>query len=94
MDRGVKVEILTAAKRDQPVYRFTTNRLLFYNLLHPNMHIYEFPEQLFHMKGYIFDDKELFYGSFNNDRWSWKLNHEFNILTQEKEEIQKFMDIY
>lgn len=33
------------------------------------------------MKGYVFDDKELFYGSFNNDRWSWKLNHEFNILT-------------
>lgn len=46
------------------------------------------------MKGYVFDDKELFYGSFNNDRWSWKLNHEFNILTQDENEIKMFMDIY
>lgn len=46
------------------------------------------------MKGYIFDDNKLFYGSFNNDRWSWKLNHEFNILTHENDEIDKFKDIY
>lgn len=36
----------------------------------------------------------MFYGSFNNDRWSWKLNHEFNILTEDENEIKMFMDIY
>ncbi|CAD8186135.1 unnamed protein product [Paramecium pentaurelia] len=94
MDRGVKVEIITADKRDQPVYRYAFNRILFQGVIHRNLKVYEFPEQLLHMKGYVFDNNQLFYGSFNNDRWSWKLNHEFNILTEDENEIKMFMDIY
>lgn len=44
MDRGVKVEIITADKRDQPVYRYAFNRILFSGVLHRNLKIYEFPE--------------------------------------------------
>lgn len=31
------------------------------------------------MKAYEIDGKHYSIGSFNNDRWSWKLNNEANI---------------
>lgn len=37
------------------------------------------------MKGYLIDDKKYSIGSFNNDRWSWKLNNELNIVGEDEE---------
>jgi len=69
MERGVQVEFLTSAKRDQPVYHYLKNYLLLSNLFHHNIKIYEYPEQLLHMKCYLIDNKKFNIGSFNNDRY-------------------------
>lgn len=90
MHRGVKVELITSAKRDQPVYHHLKNFILLRNLFHPNMSLYEYPEQFLHMKGYLIDDRKFNIGSFNNDRWSWKLNNEVNIVLDDEEEAKKF----
>jgi cardiolipin synthase len=90
LTRGVKVELITSAKRDQPVYRYVKNYLLLRNLFHENIKMYEYPETLLHMKGYLIDGKKYSIGSFNNDRWSWKLNNELNIIGEDQSEADGF----
>lgn len=41
------------------------------------------------MKGYLIDGTKFNIGSFNNDRWSWKLNNEVNIVTDNQGEADK-----
>ena len=49
------------------------------NLINAGCRVFEIHEKLLHMKLYQIDDKHYSFGSFNNDRWSWKLNNECNI---------------
>lgn len=44
MDRGVKVDLITSAKRDQAVYHNFKNFILLKNLFHPNITLYEYTE--------------------------------------------------
>ena len=69
LDRGVQVELITSAKRDQPVYKSLSNILMTGKLRKKGMQIYEMHDQILHMKGYYADDKYFSFGSFNNDRW-------------------------
>ena len=102
MERGVQVELITSAKRDQPVYHYIKNYLLLRNLFHPNIKIYEYPEHLLHMKCYLIDNKKFNIGSFNNDRyfnlifnlrWSWLINNEANIIIEDKDESAKVQTV-
>lgn len=77
--RGVKSTILTAGKRDQPVFKSIFNYMLFQRLIRNNVSVYETTERMLHSKVYLFDDKVMTMGSMNNDRWSWKINNEVNI---------------
>ena len=79
LNRGVMVELYTSAKRDQPVYRYMKNQSLMKNLINNGCKVYEIHEKLLHMKAYEIDNKHYSIGSFNNDRWSWKINNEANI---------------
>lgn len=44
------------------------------------------------MKAYQIDDKHYSLGSFNNDRWSWKVNNEINVLVENDSEETKKMN--
>ncbi len=77
--RGVPATILTAGKRDQPVFKAIFNYMLFQRLIRNNVEVYETTERMLHSKVYLFDSKYLTLGSMNNDRWSWKINNEVNI---------------
>ena len=48
------------------------------------------------MKSYLVDDKHFTIGSFNNDRWSFKLNNELNIAVyddvRESQKIKEIVD--
>lgn len=77
--RGVSSTILTAGKRDQPVFKSIFNYMLFQRLIRNNVSVYETTERMLHSKVYLFDDKVMTMGSMNNDRWSWKINNEVNI---------------
>jgi phosphatidylserine/phosphatidylglycerophosphate/cardiolipin synthase-like enzyme len=83
-DRGVKVEIVTARIRDQPVYRTFLNADLFRRMFReagPNLEIWEEPYKFLHMKGIVVDDgKYLTLGSLNQDTWSFYCNNEANVL--------------
>ena len=79
LNRGVMVDLYTSAKRDQPVYRYMKNQSLMKNLINNGCKVYEIHEKLLHMKAYEIDNKHYSIGSFNNDRWSWKINNEANI---------------
>lgn len=57
LDRGVHVEIVTAHKRDQPVYSSLKNMLLMGNMISKGLKVYEFHDRLLHMKTYLFDDE-------------------------------------
>ncbi|KRW98257.1 hypothetical protein PPERSA_00714 [Pseudocohnilembus persalinus] len=90
LKRGVKVELITSGKRDQPVYHYITNSILTKNLTKSGCEVYEIKEKLLHMKAYQIDDKHYSIGSFNNDRWSWKLNNEINIqVNNDPIEVQR-----
>ena len=78
--RGVKVEIITAQKRDQLSYRYFLNEILFEKLLKEGASVYEFLDKSFHMKAYYVDNKILNMGSFNNDITSFYCNNEANYL--------------
>eukprot|EP01017_Pseudomicrothorax_dubius_P031888 TRINITY_DN4118_c0_g2_i1.p1 TRINITY_DN4118_c0_g2~~TRINITY_DN4118_c0_g2_i1.p1 ORF type:complete len:459 (+),score=123.17 TRINITY_DN4118_c0_g2_i1:116-1492(+) len=92
--RGVQVEVITAGKRDQPCYSNLINARLMTRLLKAGISVYEHPDRFLHMKAYLADDKVFTVGSFNNDKWSWNINHELNILIENEEEGQKLRDIY
>jgi len=77
--RGVKAEIITAGKRDQPVFKSIFNYMLFQRLIRNGVTVHETTERMLHSKLYLFDKKYMNIGSMNNDRWSWKINNEVNI---------------
>ncbi len=79
--RGVKVEIVTARIRDQPVYRTFLNSDLFKYLMSHGAEVYEEPYKFLHMKAVVVDDgKFITLGSLNQDIWSFYCNNEANIL--------------
>ena len=79
-NRGIKTEIITSGERDQPVFKDLINSMLFFRLLRKGVSIFETRERLLHSKVYLFDGKWISLGSMNNDRWSWKINNECNIM--------------
>ena len=48
--RNVKVEIVTARKRDQPIYKSFLNSDLFSELINKGVKVYEEPYKYLHMK--------------------------------------------
>lgn len=69
------MELITSAKRDQPVYKYIKNGLLMRRLIRKGVTVYESHEKVLHAKAYVFDDRILTIGSFNNDRWSWRISN-------------------
>lgn len=66
MKRNVKVEIITARKRDQPCYKTFKNSDLFERLFQNGAIVHEEPFKYLHMKAVEIDDgKEMTIGSFN-----------------------------
>mmetsp|Transcript_4213 Transcript_4213/g.8442 ORF Transcript_4213/g.8442 Transcript_4213/m.8442 type:complete len:414 (+) Transcript_4213:136-1377(+) len=89
--RGVEVEMITSKDRDQPAYKNLSNPRLTKSMSDLGVKVYEYPRQLLHMKAYIADNS-FTVGSFNNDKWSWCLNNELNILNTNPEETQRFLE--
>lgn len=83
--RGVKVQIITAAIRDQQVYKYIDNEVLFKSLLEEGAEVYEFLDKSFHMKAYYVDRNVINLGSFNNDITSFAVNNEANYLVRQDE---------
>ena len=79
-ERRVKVEIITARKRDQPVYKDFLNSDLFGDLMKKGVKVYEEPYKYLHMKAYQIDDSYFSIGSFNQDVTSFYCNNEANIV--------------
>lgn len=69
------MELITGAKRDQPVYKWLKNGLMLRRLIKQGLSVYELHEKILHSKTYIIDEKKITVGSFNNDRWSWKISN-------------------
>lgn len=61
----VDVEIITARKWDQPVYKDYLNSDLLGRLIEKGVKVYEEPYKYLHMKVYSVDDWYLNIGSFN-----------------------------
>ena len=80
LKRGVKVQIFTSLKRDQPAYKYFYNSELFKNLMNNGAEVYEFMDKVLHLKAYYVDQKLLNLGSMNNDITSFVLNNEANYL--------------
>jgi len=57
LQRGVKVELLTAGKRHTSVYAPLKNSILLNEMLKNGLQVYEIHDKLLHMKMYQFDDK-------------------------------------
>ena len=79
LERGVSVKVVTSQKRDQMCYKNINNEFIFKDLISKGMQVYEYRHQYLHMKAYLSDGK-VNVGSMNNDRWSWYVNNELNIL--------------
>jgi len=100
--RGVSVEIITARKRDQPIYQSFLNADLFSELMKRGAKIYEEPYKYLHMKAVDIDDgRYLTIGSLNQDHCSYYQNNEANVLLSKKEsngqvapEYNQFRKIY
>ena len=70
--RGVKVEIITARNRDQPIYKTFLNSDLFREFLKQDCKVYEEPFKYLHMKAVSVDNgKYLTIGSLNQDHCSF-----------------------
>ena len=79
--RNVKVEIITARNRDQPIYSSFLNSDLFYELISWGAMVYEEPYKFLHMKAVDIDNgKFVTIGSLNQDHCSFYQNNEANIL--------------
>jgi phosphatidylserine/phosphatidylglycerophosphate/cardiolipin synthase-like enzyme len=57
LKRGVKVELITSAKRDQPVYAPLKNLRLTGKLVAEGLQVYELHDKFLHMKAYYVDDE-------------------------------------
>ncbi|RZK13909.1 MAG: phosphatidylserine/phosphatidylglycerophosphate/cardiolipin synthase family protein [Flavobacterium sp.] len=64
LQRGVKVELVTAGKRHTSVYAPLKNSILLNEMLKNGLDVYEIHDKLLHMKMYQFDDKIYTAGSF------------------------------
>lgn len=53
LERGVKIELITSAKRDQPCYKALSNVLMTKKLMAKGLEVYEVHNKLLHMKLYI-----------------------------------------
>ncbi|CAI2371876.1 unnamed protein product [Moneuplotes crassus] len=84
LNRGVDVEIISARKRDQPIYASLLNSDLFSRMIKAGAKVYEEPYKYLHMKALSIDDKFLTLGSMNQDNTSFYENNEANILIEEK----------
>jgi phosphatidylserine/phosphatidylglycerophosphate/cardiolipin synthase-like enzyme len=60
-------------------YKNINNGEIFSELIKRGAEVYEYRHQFLHMKAYLTDGK-VSIGSMNNDRWSWYVNNELNIL--------------
>lgn len=80
INRNVEVEIITARKRDQPIYSALLNADLFQRLLKAGAKVYEEPYKFLHMKALSVDGEYLSIGSFNQDNTSFYCNNEANLL--------------
>mmetsp|Transcript_6788 Transcript_6788/g.11420 ORF Transcript_6788/g.11420 Transcript_6788/m.11420 type:complete len:107 (-) Transcript_6788:229-549(-) len=81
--RGVEVEIITARKRDQPIYKSFLNSDLFSQLIAKGAKVYEEPYKFLHMKAVDIDNGQyLTIGSLNQDHCSFYQNNEANVLIQ------------
>jgi cardiolipin synthase len=89
-ERGVKVKVITAEKRDQMAYKFLYNSDLFSRLLRHNVQVYEYLDKYLHMKLYYVDNKFANLGSFNNDVTSFVLNNEANYLIKKNAQNESF----
>lgn len=98
LDRGVKIEIVSARNRDQPAYKCLLNSDLFNKLSKRGAVIYEEPFKFLHMKAIVVDDGEqMTLGSFNQDAWSFYCNNEANLFLkrqQATETHKQFMRIF
>jgi len=94
LKRGVSVELITTAKRDQPAYTNLKNILLLDELVKNGLKVYEINDKLLHMKFYQYDDKLYTAGSFNNDWFSWDINNELNMVVEGEKEVQKINEIF
>lgn len=92
--RGVEVEIITARKRDQPAYAKLKNAVLAQRLQMEGIKVYEANDKLIHIKGYLFDDRLLTTGSFNNDLWSWTINNELNVVLESEEVAEMYKGVW
>lgn len=61
--RGVEVELITAQNRDIPCYRHLKNDHILHNLITGGVKVYEIKEKYLHMKGLLFDDEALTFGT-------------------------------
>jgi len=72
LNRGVKVEIVSARIRDQPVYKGFLNSKIFERLKSKGAVVYEEPFKFLHMKAIEVDDGAVMtLGSFNQDHCSF-----------------------
>ena len=79
--RGVYLEIITARKRDQPIYQSFRNADLFKELMDKGAVVYEEPYKYLHMKALDIDDgKHFSLGSLNQDHSSYYMNNEANMF--------------
>lgn len=96
--RGVQVEIITARKRDQPIYQSFLNSDLFGELLKKGVKVYEEPYKYLHMKAVDIDSgRFLTIGSLNQDHCSFYQNNEANVLITgngKTPEYRQFEQIY
>ena len=60
-------------------------------LRNKGMAVYELHSKYLHQKIYIADNQVFTLGSFNNDRISWRINNELNILVSEKEAVDRLL---
>lgn len=88
------VTIITAWKRDIPIYSSFKNYFLFRKILKNGGNIYQVMDRYLHMKLYSCDDVMFSLGSFNNDKWSWGINKELNAVIEDNpKETKKLMNI-
>jgi len=99
MKRNVDIEIISARKRDQPIYSALLNADLFKRLLKAGAKVYEEPYKFLHMKALSVDDEYLTMGSFNQDNTSFYCNNEANLvikneLNAKESSLYTFDDIF
>ena len=64
LERGVHVELITSAKRDQPAYAPLKNFRMTEKLIEKGLKVYEMHDKYLHMKAYFADDKVFTLGLF------------------------------